>query len=326
MIRAVLIVVALLFPMALVAQECGTTDLTKTLPPQDRARLDALVAPHAYPEGNIWRAEKPGSIVTVVGTIHIPDPRLRIYVDSLRDAVKTADLLIIEASIDDEKGIQRLVADQPGMFFITEGPTLIDLLGEDEWARVSERLGAMGIPAFFASQFQPWYLSMTLAIPPCAMAALQSGGKGLDRRLEAIARTHGTEIATLDDTEAVLRLFSDEPLEKQLAGLRITLETQAAGDATTSTLIEGYFAGRTREVWEYGRILVEEAGIENGPALFEEVNQSLLVGRNREWEPKIARLVAGKNAVLAVGAAHLSGESGVLRALERAGYRLTRLE
>jgi uncharacterized protein YbaP (TraB family) len=322
MIRAFLFLLAFVFPMAAVAQSCGTEDLIQTLSPEDRARLDALVEPHPYPEGNFWRATKDGSTVTVVGTIHIPDPRLVAYVDRVRPALETADLLIIEASIEDEEGIQKLVTNQPDMFFINEGPTLIDLLGDEDWTRVSDRLSAMGIPSFFAAKFQPWYLSMTLAIPPCAMSALQSGQHGLDRRLESIAMTQNTPIATLDDTEAVLRLFSDEPLDKQLAGLRITLETQASGNAQTSTLIESYFDGRVRESWEYGRIMVEEAGIEDGAELFEEINQELLVGRNRDWEPKIAEMVAGKDVVLAVGAAHLSGESGVLRALERAGYTL----
>lgn len=322
MIRALLFLLAFAIPISAVAQSCGTEDLIQTLSPSDRARLDALVEPHPYPTGNFWRATKDGSTVTVVGTIHIPDPRLAGYVDRLRPALQHADLLIIEASADDEQGIQRLVTEQPSMFFITEGPTLIDLLGDDDWARVSDRLSAMGIPAFFAAKFQPWYLSMTLAIPPCAMSALQSGQTGLDRRLESIAMTQGTPIATLDDTEAVLRLFSDEPLDKQLDGLRITLETQANGDAQTSTLIESYFDGRVRESWEYGRIMVEQAGIENGAELFEEINEELLIGRNLDWEPKIAEMVADKDVVLAVGAAHLSGESGVLRALERAGYVL----
>ena len=53
--------------------------------------------------------------------------------------------------------------------------------------------------------------------------------------------------------------------------------------------------------------------------------QGILEDRNTAWEPKIRELVAGKTAVLAVGAAHLSGESGVLRALERAGYTVERL-
>ena len=166
---------------------------------------------------------------------------------------------------------------------------------------------------------------MTLAVPPCAMVAIQSGAKGLDRQLEDIAVSAGVPIATLDDTEAVLRLFADEPLERQLDGLRIALETQADADATTSTLIKAYFDGRVRESWEFGRIMVEDSEIEDGATLFEEVNLDLLIGRNQDWEPKFIDLVAGRDAMIAVGAAHLSGESGVLRALERAGYSLSPL-
>ena len=94
------------------------------------------------------------------------------------------------------------------------------------------------------------------------------------------------------------------------------------GHATT-TLIERYFQGKIRETWEYSRIVVEQSAMKDAGALFEEMNQALLVGRNEDWEPKIASLVDGKNAVIAVGAAHLSGEDGVVRSLERAGYQIT---
>jgi uncharacterized protein len=312
-------------PLAALAQVCGTADLISQLPPADRARLDALTDQHPFARGLLWRAEKPGSTVVVAGTIHIPDPRLDALVDQLTPHLKSADLLILEATAEDEAGVQTLAATKPELFFITEGPTLIDLLDPDEWSMVTERLKTIGIPAFLAAKFQPWYLSMTLAVPPCALTVIQSGEKGLDRRLEAIAKSEGTDIAALDDTEAVLRLFADEPLDRQLDGLRITLETQDDGNASTSTLIEAYFDGRTREAWEFGRIQIEEAGIENGAEMFEEVNQTVLVDRNIAWEPKVAALVDGKDAVIAVGAAHLSGETGVLRALERAGYTVSNL-
>ena len=314
------------FPIQAMAQTCGTRNLITELGADDRARLDALVAPHAYPEGNFWQATKGNTTVTVVGTIHIPDPRLAPIVDGLRDTVANADLLILEATAEDEAGLASLAAEKPEMFFITEGPTLIDILGEEEWAKVNERLAALGIPGFLAAKFQPWYLSLTLAIPPCALSVIQSGEKGLDRQLEDIANAAGVPLAALDDTEAVLMLFANEPLEDQLDGLRITLETQADGDAASSTLIQAYFDGRVRESWEFGRIQVEQAGIENGAELFEEVNQSLLIGRNEDWEPKMNALIEGKeDVVIAVGAAHLSGESGVLKALERAGYAISPL-
>ena len=113
--------------------------------------------------------------------------------------------------------------------------------------------------------------------------------------------------------------------KNQLEGLRIALEAQTYDAAATSTLIESYFDERVREGWEFARILIERAEIDGGAEMFEEMDGTLLVGRNLDWEPQIAELVAGKNVVLAVGAAHLSGESGVLRALERAGYVLERL-
>ncbi len=323
MVRKALAGIFLIFlGTATQAQTCGTRDLISELGPEDRARLDELVAIHPYATGNRFRATKGDSEVTVVGTIHLPDPRLDPIIEGLRDDVTSADLLVIEASAEDEAEVQTLAATEPEMFFITEGPTLIDLLSEEEWAEVTERLADIGVPGFLAAKFQPWYLSMTLAIPPCAISSVQSGEKGLDRRLENIALQAGVPIGTLDDTKAVLKLFSDESIEDQLTGLRVTLGTQSEGDAATSTLIEAYFDGRSREAWEFSRIQIAQAGVEDGEAMFEEVNQSLLIGRNQSWEPKIIEQVDGKDAVIAVGAGHLSGESGVLRSLERAGYTI----
>ena len=259
----------------------------------------------------------------IVGTLHIPDPRLEPIIETARPYIKGADLLILEATAEDEAGIQTLAATRPEMFFITEGPTMIDILASEEWDQVTERLKAIGIPAFLAAKFQPWYLTLTLAVPPCAMELLQSGEKGLDRQLEAIAIAEGIPIAALDDMETVLRIFSDEPIEEQLDGLRITLETQQDGNASTSTLMQGYFEGRVRETWEFARILLARSDFENSEEMFEEVNQQLLINRNEDWESKLPALITGKDVVIAVGAAHLSGETGVVRALERAGYTIT---
>ena len=314
-----------LAPVSAAAQACGTENLIASLTPEERARLDDLVAPHSYGEGKLFKAVKGDSEIVVVGTIHIPDPRLVPIVDSVRPYLEAADLLILEATSADEESIQALTVTRPEMFFITEGPTMIDLLSTEEWALVTERLRPLGIPAFLAAKFQPWYLTMTLAIPSCAMESLRAGEKGLDRQLEAIASEIGIPLASLESTEAVLRLFADEPMERQLDGLRITLETQLDGDASISTLIEGYFDGRIRETWEFARIQIERSGIENGEEMFEDVDQQLLVGRNAAWEGHLPNLIRGKDAVIAVGAAHLSGESGVLRALERAGYAISRL-
>ena len=307
------------------AQACGTTDLIETLTAEERAELDAFVAPHPYPDGNMWMATRGEETVVVVGTLHIPDPRLDPIEEKVAPFVRDADLLILEATAEDQAGLANLAVERPDLFFLNEGPTLIDLLTEEEWAQVTERVNELGVPAFLASKFRPWYLNLTLATPPCAMALIQSGEHGLDRRLEMIAMEESVPVAALDDAEALLGHFAADSLEDQLASLRLTLTTQADTEANASTLIQAYFDERVREGWEFARILIERAEIEGGVAMFEEIDQTLLVGRNADWEAQLPELLKDRDVVIAVGAAHLSGESGVLRALERMGYGLERL-
>ncbi len=313
----------LIFPALAQAQSCGNRDLIAELDATDRAALDALVAPYAFAEGNLYRATKDNSTVTVVGTLHLPDPRHDSMVDAVRPLIETADLLILEASSEAQAEIQRMTASEPELFFLTEGPTLIDLLSEEDWARLKDILSDYGIPGFMAAKFKPWFLGMTLAVPPCAMADIQSGGKGLDMRLETVARDNAVPIAELDDLDALMDLLAGDPLETQLEGLRLLLSMKMENDAELTTMVERYFQGKAREVVEFSRLTLED---KNVPVeLFDEMMQGILEDRNRAWEPKIIQLVEGKDAVLAVGAAHLSGESGVLRALERTGYKIDRL-
>lgn len=313
------------WPSMALAQICGTVDLTETFNPAETAELEALVAPHVYGEGLLWRAEAEGSTVTIAGTLHIPDSRFDPLIAKLRPAIETADMMILEATAEDEAALAALAADRPEMFFLTEGKSLIDLLGPEEWALAAAEMEARGIPPFVAAQFKPWYASLVLAVPPCALTVMQAGEKGLDRRLEALAKEFGVETGGLETAEVVLEAFAGETIERQLEGLRITLTTNNDDAATTSTLVELYFRGRTRATWEVSRILIDRAGIKNGRALFQEVEDTLLDGRNNAWAPLILELAEGRDIVLAVGAAHLSGETGVLRVLERAGYRISPL-
>jgi len=318
MLRSLLTAFALCLPLAAFAQSCGHRDLIAEMEPARKAELDRLVAAHPHAEGNLFEATKDGSTVTVAGTLHLPDPRHAATLDILRPRIEAADLLILEASAESQAEMERMTASRPEMFFLTEGPTLIDLLTEAEWTELTDILSSYGIPGFMAAKFKPWFLGMTLAIPPCAMSDMQSGGKGLDALLEAAAVAAGTPIAELDDLDRVMALLSGDPLDKQIEGLRMMLAMKVDNDAELTTMVERYFQGRSREVIEYSRMTLEEKGIPT--ALYEETMQGILDDRNAAWEPKLVALVEGKTAVIAVGAAHLSGDTGVLRALERAGY------
>jgi uncharacterized protein YbaP (TraB family) len=281
------------------------------------------VAQHPFSEGLTWQAEKDENRVVVIGTLHIPDARFDPIVARLTPVIEASDLLIVEATREVEASMASMAATNPEMFFLTTGPSLIDLLEEPEWEQLAAEMADRGIPGVLAAKFQPWYASLVLAMPTCALGALQAGQQGLDRRLEAVAEAAGVAVAGLEGAEAVLGVFAGETLEDQLEGLRITLGTQDPSHASTTTLVELYFDERTRASWEVSRILIDREGIEGGQEMFDDIEQSLLIDRNIAWETVMSELLPGKDAVVAVGAAHLSGETGVLRALERAGYTVS---
>lgn len=321
MLRFLSLIMALLATGATAQGLCGSRDLIAELPAEERAALATEAARQPFHEGLTWRATKPGSTVTVVGTIHLPDPRLDAIADRIAPAIRDADIVVLELTEEDQFAVQRMAAEQPERFFILEGPTLIDLLGDD-WDLARQELTDRGIPPFFAAKFQPWYLSLTLAVPACAMQAIAEGREGLDGRLTDIAKDAGTPMAALDEPSILLDLFGNDPLEDQVEALRFALRSEMNADAMMSTTIESYFDGRTAELWAFTQKLARE--IEGGRWADEmaALEAEVLIGRNEDWAPRIRALINGQDAVIAVGAAHLPGETGVLRTLERAGYRV----
>ncbi|MEL6169091.1 MAG: TraB/GumN family protein [Pseudomonadota bacterium] len=323
MFKAFLITAFLLAPVIAQAA-CTGTNLIDTLPDDDRAELDAGVAAHPYPEGNVWTAVRAGSEVTVVGTLHLPDPRLPDIMARIGGRIDAADLVILEATEETEQAMYARMSTEPRLMFLRDGKSLIDLLGED-WPAVAAMAEARGLPPFLASQYQPWLLAITLSIPPCALPAMTSGEEGLDGLIEAAAKARNLPTAALDTPDVLFDVFAGGTLDEQVEMLRSSIALETAGKDLFHTMKESYFAGRHREIWEFSRHVSEDWDPVNGATMFDEMDRVLLVQRNQQWETALPEMLDGRNALIAVGAAHLSGETGVLSALARMGYTLERL-
>ncbi len=308
--------------------ECRGDDLIAALAAGDRADLDAVAAGHAYADGNLWRATKPGSTVYVVGTLHLYDPRMDAMMQTIAPLIEAADLVLVEAGREEIAALQSAVAARPELLFRPTGPTLPEVLSKPEWQALSAELKARGIPPFLASKFQPWYVSMLLGLPACAMDQLQSASSGLDELIMRRAEAAGVPIRALEPYDTVFRIFADLSLEDQLDMIRVSLAAAQAADDQFATLIAAYFAGKHRLIWEFTRAQAAQLpGID--PAKLEQdfllMERALLTGRNQSWMAVLQPAVEGADVVVAVGAAHLSGDLGVLNLLAKSGYELTRL-
>ncbi len=329
--RKLLTAITLLTTIGLPATAaCTGESYLDQISPAQRAELDTVVSQMPYAEGLVWQATKGDDTITVVGTMHIYDPRLEPLRDRLQARVTEADLVMLEATPEEEAKLQELIATDPGRLFIVDGPTLPEMLDDDTWQLIADAASQRSIPPFMAAKMQPWYLSLMLAIPSCAMDDMVSGARGLDQMIIDDAEAAGVPMQAVEPMTTLFDLFKDDSITEQVDMLRLNLMSPDIQRPMFVAMLDRYFAEDVGRLWELSRIAMAEVpGItaEEGAAVFAEMQDALLDTRNRNWIPVILDATeAHDDIVLAVGAAHLIGETGVLQLLENDGWTITQAE
>ena len=319
-----LFMLAFLIAPATLWASCGT-DLRSTLTPAQNSEIASRIADQPYAVGNHWTATKGTRTINLIGTMHIDDPRMDAVAERLRSVIEAADILLVEATEADQKALERAMATQPELAFLS-GETLIDLMPADEWAELAEAAAARGIPGFMAAKFQPWYLSLMLALSPCTLQDVVAGAKGLDHRLMQMAQGADVPMESLEPNTTLFELFGSDPIEDQIALLRLGVLPDALAEDATATLAEQYFEEDILAGLETSRVLTRPAvdlPVAEFDAIYDEFMDLLLRQRNETWMAPI-EAAKGARIVIAAGALHLGGTHGILKMLEQRGYTLQR--
>lgn len=294
-----------------------------------KAQLSASVADMPFAQGLMWTATKGADTLTILGTMHIHDPRLEDIRQKVATAVQTADLVMLEATPQEEARLQELVTTDPGRLFIIDGPTLPERLDEETWQMVADAATQRGIPSFMAAKMQPWYLSLTLAIPVCAITEMMSGVVGLDKMIIQDATDAGVPLKAVEPFTTVFDLFQGQTIDAQIDMLRVSLLAPDLQQQMFVAMLDLYFAQDVGRLWHMSQIaILDMPGLDPvaGMAMFAEMQTALLDRRNQNWIPVILDATKDNDdIVVAVGAAHLIGDQGILRLLENEGWRITRL-
>lgn len=308
---------------------CTGQGYDDNLTPDQIIQLDQMITDMPYETGIAWEFTKDDKTLTLVGTVHIKDQRLNPLRDALSTRVAAADLLMVEVTPDEELEMTSAFAADPSLYLITDGPTLPDLLAPQAWADVSAAARDRQLPPFMVAQFQPWYLSLTLGIPPCAIAEIAAGERGLDHMLMEDAQAAGVPLAKLEEWETLIAVLADGSQAEQLEMLKLSIIPTDLMTQSIVTLLNDYFAQNTARLIAMSRITAASlTGLpeDEATALVDDMLGQLLVQRNLNWMPVIADAVAAHdNIVIAVGAAHLPGDDGMIALLADAGWTPTRL-
>ncbi len=326
--RLALATVFSLFALPVAAQCVGDNYLDRLTQTQ-QAELSAAVADLPYAEGLVWTAEKDKTTLTIVGTMHIHDPRLEGTRARVADVVTRADLVLLEATPKEEAALQELIVNDPGRIFIVDGPTLPEMLDAETWGLIADAATDRSIPAFMAAKMQPWYLSLMLSIPGCAMPEMMAGARGLDQMIIDDASAAGVPMQAIEPFTTLFEIFDADPIDEQVDMLRLSLLAPERQQQMFVAMLDRYFAEDVGRLWEMSRLaLADVPGLDpaEGARLFAQMQDGLLDGRNRKWMPVIFDAAAANDdVVIAVGAAHLIGKVGILQLLEDDGWVLTRV-
>ncbi|SLN24822.1 TraB/GumN family protein [Roseisalinus antarcticus] len=315
-------------PATAARAQCTGDSFADLLTAAERAEIAAEVAAAPFAEGLFWQARKGEQALTLIGTMHAYDPRLPALMDRARPLLADADALLVEITPAEEQAMQDALAADPSRIVITDGPTLPELLPTAIWQDLAEAAAARQIPAFMAAKMRPWYLTLSLAMPPCVMPDVMAGRRGLDHMIMQEAEALGLPMRALEPWETVLSIFSQSTMDEQLEMLRLAVGPAELQAQSFVAMLDGYFAGRTAEIWAMSRIATYRAPgttRAEADAMFQLSADALLTERNIAWMQEIAA-APERDILIAVGALHLPGETGLLRLLDQAGWDVTPLE
>ena len=261
-----------------------------------------------YAKGLLWKIEASGARPSYLfGTIHSEDKRVTVLPEPVVKAFDASGRFIMEAIIDGEGLVQMAEA----MYF-SDGRTLEQVAGKELYAESVKALAARGIPPLDVEKQKPWAVMMALSMPP------PKTGEFLDLILQERATRQNKSVSGLETIQEQLAVFDELPLPDQVALLKEAVQEQDRFEKDLEEMIEAYLA---RDL-----AALADAGVKHKPdddRLFRSVMDRLLTRRNTRMATRLGPILKDGGAFIAVGAAHLPGESGLLNLLAKAGYRVT---
>jgi len=270
-----------------------------------------------YGKGLLWKIERAGVAPShVFGTIHSTDKRVSKLPKPVNKVIRAAKSMILEIARTDDMPVR-----MARLMMLRDGRRLEQILGTEMFGQFAAIAGRYGLPASLLQRIKPWAALITISLPPKEKTRQAAGRLPLDLALGARAQKRGVPVFGLETVEEQLNLFEGLPEADQISLLATAIRDHDKVGPMFERMILSYL-DRDLEGLMTWAIDQTAGGNERHRQIFEvrflERRNKLMVDRPR------ARLQTGA-ALIAVGAAHLPGKTGVLSLLAEQGYTIERV-
>jgi uncharacterized protein YbaP (TraB family) len=260
-----------------------------------------------FGKGLLWKIENTdGDISYLFGTMHSQDYLINRLPPPVRLALAQSRSLIMEV-IPDQKANQIFM----DSIFYPEQNKLRKLLDPSIYSRLQTQIIDYGINMEDVSRIKPWAAFTLISRPrpvraPTLDEALMQTAVSLDKSI------FGLE--TMDELVATLENIS---MEDQVEILNDSVCNHANIISDTRKLVQLYLERDLAGISAFN----EQS--HHDEATFERFMQSVVLNRNSRMLERMNEYLLNGGAFIAVGAAHLPGDRGLLNNLAKTGYKIS---
>ena len=244
----------------------------------------------------------------VFGTIHIDDNRVTNFHSNVINSIKNSDIFFSETN--DLKDYSILEDKQNRM--------ISTYLSQEEQEKLNERVNFHSIPYDFALNLKPWLLAIIINSPEPATPFIQ------DNMLKSIAQDNLISTEGLDNLEDHYSALDSLTYDDQINFLKLAInfnDDQRRHDF--EALVVAYLNQDPKQI-----LVMNQKSLQDGVSseVIDVLLTKLLYERNIRFTQMIEKTMLDKKLFIAVGASHLSGDSGLLNFFRKKGYKLEPLE
>lgn len=268
-------------------------------------------------QGRLWQVETPNSAPSYLfGTMHASEASVVSLPRQVVQALDQTGHLVLEMVLSSETNLEMAQA-----MILTDGRSLSQIIGPELFAEAGVVAQRYGMPAAQLEVLRPWALMALFSLPPAELARQQSGQAALDQMLQSRASAAGTPVHGLETIAEQVGVFAGLAEADQVALLDAALALNAQVDRLYEDMKRAYLAGDLDSL----HLIAETQQAATDPALEALLEDRLITARNHRMAERLTEHLTRGGAFVAVGALHLSGDTGVLHLLEQRGYRVERV-
>ncbi len=250
--------------------------------------------------------EKPSYLF---GTVHIAcQGEIQMYPE-LQSAFDQTEQLILELDMDDPGMMAKMMQAS----LAKDGKKVSEKLGEKLSVKVDslmqQRMG-MGLTMFENLNLPTLSVQLGMLAIDCPMDL------GYDMLLMTEAQTVQREVKGLESVEAQIEVLFSMSDEEAIQAISYLVENFGEAQTQLKEMLNYYRNQEVQSLYNFTKASFEDPKYPQGNL------EEFLDKRNESWIPVIEKEIKSTPSLIAVGAAHLAGEKGVINLLKKQGYQL----